>query len=333
MSRRGTTAGDSTARSGIQGSGPEAVAPVLRAARRVLITGLADSPLVAVQAACDLAESLGAAICPGHAEVASPLGPVMIRAGEITADAAELRDRADLVIAWFCDPDALQPGFSSEFLAARPGGPPPRDLLAVGPAACGGASRHLQLPAAAAVDAARLLHTQLLGHPPPPDNVAASVVAGCCAELLTAIHRARCVAFLTCREGDPTGLLAWATGLLVRQVAHERPAFAVPLPGRMAAGHAAEAVLTWRYGAGGAIARADRLGGEFRPSECSAAAVIARGEVDAVLAVGPLEAEVEAAIAARGEAVAVVRIEAADDDSLAAVLRGLPPRGDAGAAP
>jgi hypothetical protein len=202
-------------------------------------------------------------------------------------------------------------------------------VLAVGPAACAGGSRHLQLPAAAAVDAARLLHAQLLGHAPPPDNVAAALAAATCAELLRAIRGAHCVAFLTCREGDPTGLLAWATGLLVRQVAHERPAFAVPLTGRRAAG----AVLTWRYGAAGAIARADRLGGEFRPAECSAAALISRGEVDAVLAVGPLEAEVEAAIATRGAEVVVVRIDADDGDSLPAVLRGLQPREDAGAAP
>ena len=305
----------------------------LEAARRVLVTGLTDAPPATVQAACDVAEALSAVICPGDADVASPLGPVVIRAGEVTADAEELRDRADLVIAWFCDPDAVRPGFTREFLAARPGGPPTREVLAVGPVACAGGSRHLQLPTAAAVDAARLLHAGLLGHAPPPDNLAAAVVADCCSELVTAIRRAGCVAFLTCREGDPTGLLAWASGLLVRQVAHERPAFAVPLTGRRAAGAAAGAVLTWRYGAAGAIARADRLGAEFRPAECSAAAVISRGEVDAVLAVGPLEAEVEAAIAARGAAVVVVRIDAADGDSLPAVLRGLQPRQDAGAAP
>jgi formylmethanofuran dehydrogenase subunit B len=304
-----------------------AATALLTAARRALVTGLAGAPLPTVQAACDVAEALGAAICLGDADVASPLGPVVIRAGEMTADVEELRDRADLVIAWFCDPDSLRPGFGREFLTGCPGGPATREVLAVGPAPVAGASRHLPLPTATAVDAARLLHARLLGHAPPPDNAAAALAAAACGELLTAIRAARCVAFLTCRDDDPTGLLAWATRQLVRQVAHERPAFAVPLPGRTAA--AAEAALTWRYGAAGAIARADPLGSEFRPAECSAAMLIARGEVDAVLAVGPLEAEVETAIAARGAGLTVVRIDAGDSDSLTALLRGLRERGHA----
>jgi hypothetical protein len=311
---------------------PAAAAP-LAAARRVLVTGLANAPLTTVRAACDVAEALGAAICPGDADLASPLGPVVIRAGDMTADVEELRDRADLVIAWFCDPDSLRPGFAHEFLTACPGGPPTRDVLAVGPAPVAGGSRHLPLPVATAVDAARLLHAQLLGHVPPPDNAAAALAAAACGDLLTAIRAARCVAFLTCREDDPTGLLDWATRQLVRQVAHERPAFAVPLPGRTAGESTAGATLTWRYGAAGAIARADRLGSEFRPAECSAATLIARGEVDAVLAVGPLEADVETAIAARGTGLTVVRIDAGDSDSLTTLLRGLRKRGHARAVP
>jgi formylmethanofuran dehydrogenase subunit B len=295
----------------------------LRSARRILVTGLADAQLATVQAACDVAESLGAAICPGGADVASPLGPVVIRAGEVTADSEELRDRADLVVAWFCDPDSLRPGIAGGVLASRVGGPVPRQVVAVGPEPVAGASRHLPLPAAAAVDAARVLHALLLGHEPPPGNPAAATVAAACGELLTAIRSANCVAFLSCRDGDPTGLAAWATGLLVRQVAHERPAFAVPLPGRTTAGEPAVAVMTWRYGAAGAIARADRLGGDFRPGECSAAALVVRGEVDAVLAVGEVPPEVEAAITARAGTLAVVRIDAADVGALSAVVRGL----------
>jgi hypothetical protein len=302
---------------------------VLRSARRVLVTGLADAPAATVQAACDVAESLNAAICPGGADVASPLGPVVIRAGEVTADRDELRTRADLVLAWFCDPDSLWPGFGEELLVRGPDDPGPRQVLAVGPESVACATRHVPLPAAAAVDATRVLEGLLLGHGPPPGNTAAAAVAVACGELLTAIRSASCVAFLTCRDGDPTGLAAWATSRLVRQVAHERPAFAVPLPGMTTAGDPATTVMTWRYGAAGAIARADRLGGDFRPSECSAAALVARGEVDAVLAVGRVPPEVEAAIAAHAGTLAVIRIGAADVGWLTAVVRGLRSPGDA----
>jgi hypothetical protein len=71
---------------------------------------------------------------------------------------------------------------------------------------------------------------------------------------------------------------------------------------------AAAAVCTWRYGAAGAIARADRSGGECLPGEASAARLVERGEVDCVVAIGTLAADVERAIAERGDSLAVVRI-------------------------
>jgi hypothetical protein len=72
----------------------------------------------------------------------------------------------------------------------------------------------------------------------------------------------------------------------------------------------AAAICTWRYGAGGAIGRADRDGGEFLPAEADARRLIDRGEIDCVIAVGRLSATVEAAIAARA-GLSVIRIAAA----------------------
>jgi len=298
----------------------------------VLVTGLIDATLQAIGLACDVAEALGAAIDAGAADAASPLGPVVARAGGITADPGELGDRADLVIAWFCDPGTLlagtdQSGFPAKWLEPPLPGDSPRRLIAVGPDPLAAGGRHLRAPNEAAVDAARLLHALLLGHEPPPENPAAAAVADACGQLAAAIRLATCVGVLTSRGDtrDPLGLADWAVRLLVRQIAHERPAFLVPLPpapgGGLANAAGAAAVLTWRYGAAGAIARADRAGGDFRPAESSAAALIARGEVDRVLAVGRLSAEIEAAIAARAAALAVVRI----DD------RSAPPAGQAGA--
>lgn len=298
-------------------------AAALRAARRVLVTGLLDVSAAVLTAACDLAEVLGAALDTGTADLASPLGPVVARAGGITADAEELRDRADLVVTWFCDPEASSPGFRKAFLAPPLAGQP-RQVLAVGPEPVAAAGRHLPLPRESAVDLARLLHAVLLGHEPPRENAAAAGLGGACHELVAAIRAATCVGVVTARSADPLGLATWATRLLVRAIAHGRPAFEVPLDepawGR-GGGPGAADVLTWRYGASGGIARADRLGASFRPAECTSETLIVRGEVDVVLAVGHLPAAVEAAIASRAVQLVVVRID--DHDTAAATLAAL----------
>lgn len=316
MSPRGrSTAADPAAAIAGPPVGDEAAldraADLLQAARRVLVTGLADATLEAVQAACDLAESIGAAIDAGAADTASPAGPLVARTGSITADVEELRDRARLVLCWFSDPATCEPGFREAFLAPPPASGGPRRMIAVGPEPLAG-MEHLRLPADSAVDAARLLHALWLGEET-ADSPAAGPLAGACRELVAAIRAADCIGFVTALDTDPLGLEAWALNLLVRGIAHHRPAFVVPLPAAHpetlgnAAG--AAALLTWRYGAAGGIARADRRGGAFRPGECSATELISRGEVDAVVAVGLLSAATEAAIASRAADLAMVRID------------------------
>lgn len=329
MSRRGrSTAAEPAARSEGATAGNDAAldraADLLVSARRVLVTGLADATLEAAQAACDLAEALGAAIDVGAADVASPAGPLVARTGSITADIGELRDRADLVILWFCDPAACPPEVTAAILAPLPNGGR-RRVVAVGPQPITG-GRHLRFPGGSATDAARLLHAILLGHGMPAHHETAAALSDACRELAMAIREAACIGFVSGRDADPLGLTNWAVNLLVRTINHLQPAFVVPLadvPGGRPDGAAgAEALLTWRYGAAGAIARADRLGGDFRPAECSTAALIARGEVDAVVVVGRLPPDAEEAIAARAADLAVVRI---DDrrDQLAGLLHAL----------
>jgi len=334
-------AGKTAARVQVLGAGSTEAARAagtLRAARRVLVTGLGDASPATLHAACDLAEVLGAAVDAGTADLASPLGPVAVRAGAVTADPAELRDHADLVVVWFCEPAVQRPGFTAEYLEPPLAGGRPRLVLAVGPEPVGAARRHLSLPHTSAVAAARLLHAFLLGHVAPVENPAAAAVADVCRDLAAAIRAATCVGFVTATADDPLGLAAWATRLLVRAIAHERPAFELPLA-ELSCGHGGDPgvgdVLTWRYGAAGAVARADRLGAAFRPAECSAATLIARGEVDGVLVVGRLPETVEAALAARGADVSVVRVEAGETTaaSLEAVLRGLREPGGSGANP
>lgn len=295
----------------------ERAAAMLTAARRVLVTGSRDLPAETAVRACDLAEAVGAAVDFGALESAQAAGPTIARVGEVTADPAELRDRADLVVVWFCDPATDAPDFLHRCLTSATAAGRPRHVLAVGPIAAGTSAatdRHLPVAAADAVSLARLLHATVADRavPPPPAALAAARDA-----IAAALESAACVAFVTDHR-DRLGLEPWSLVGLVRAIARLTPAFEVPLA---TAGQTAT-VCAWRYGAAGAIARADRDGAEFRPAECDAARLVARGEVDCVVAVGPPADAVEAALATRAAAVDVIRITG-DDAALRARLDAL----------
>jgi hypothetical protein len=121
-----------------------------------------------------------------------------------------------------------------------------------------------------------------------------------------AIDEATCVAIVTDDSADRLGLEAWAMTHLVREIAHVKPAFEIPV--RAADHTAAAGVCTWRYGASGAIAQADRDGGRFQPCEASSRQLVARGEVDCVLAIGRLTDGVEEAIARHSAGLTVIRM-------------------------
>lgn len=295
-------------------------AGLLAAARRVLVTGLAAATLEDLARACDLAEWLGAAIDAGTAETSQPAGPTIARVGEVTAAWEELRDRADLVVFWFHDPATTHPRFIERFLppaAGRTG----RRTISIGPdpvLAAGPAHRHLRLSGDHAVEAARLLHARLAGlpvagRPETMPTAKAGDAAVAATELESAMRAAGCVAIVT-GERVAAGLEPWSIAHVTRILAHERPAFCVPLAAGIGAGGAnvagVAAISTWRYGAAGAIARADRAGGVFLPGEAAAGRLIERDEVDCVLAVGPLTAAAADAIRRRRQPLAVVQLAA-----------------------
>ena len=296
-------------------------ADLLLTARRVLVTGLAGATLEALSRACDVADNLGAAVDAGSGETSCLAGPAVARVGEVTAAWEEVRDRADLVIFWFCDPTATHPRFLERFILQPTSDT--KHTIAIGgdgvlPPHAG--HRHLPLPHPVCIWAARLLQARLLGQ-------ATEKTVNFDAPLVTAIDvlheailAANCVAIITSHAApsaaDPAGLEAWSVAHLVRCLAHLKPAFEIPLgAGTQAAGangSGAAAVCTWRYRAPGAIVRADRWGSVFSPGEADALSLVRRGEVDCVLAVGPLESPLEAAILERGHALAIVRISDAN---------------------
>jgi formylmethanofuran dehydrogenase subunit B len=287
-------------------------ASMLASARRVLVTGLANGTLEAITAACDLAEILGAAVDAGLPESARAAGPTIARAGEVTAAFEELRDRADLVIFWCCDPTKSHPRFIERFVAPPLAGGRQRQTIAIGPdSAMPDASTHRHLPLARdlAVEAARWLQMRFAGR---HSTLTDTPLSATCVAVEEAMQSADCVAIITGDADDSVGLEAWSIVHLVRTIAHEKHAFQIPLDAGLAAGGAnvagASAVCTWRYGAAGAIARADRMGSLFLPGESDARRLISRGEVDAVVILGRLSNPLEQAIADRGNAVSLVRI-------------------------
>ena len=295
-----------------RGEAMERAAAVLVSARRALVTGLANGTLEAITAACDLAERLGAAVDAGLPESARAAGPTIARAGEVTAVWEELRDRADLVIFWGCDPAESHPRFLERFVTPTLSDRRHRRTIAIGPdTVIHGDSTHRHVPFARdrAAEIARWLQMRLAGRHAPPDD---SPLSAACLAIEEAIRSADCVAIVTEDAADPVGLEAWSVVHLVRTIAHEKPAFQIPLGAGLAAGGAnvagAATACTWRYGAAGAIARADRAGSLFLPAESDARRLIDRGEVDAVLALGRLSDPFERAIAGRGDALSLVRM-------------------------
>ena len=287
-------------------------AAALASARRVLVTGLANATLEAITAACDLAETLGAAFDAGLPDSARAAGPAIARAGEVTAAFEELQDRADLVIFWCCNPTRSHPRFIERFVTPTRADGRQRRTIAVGADSVmpvTATHRHLPLAHDRAVEAARWLQMRLAGR---HTTLTDTPLSTACIPVEEAIQSADCVAVVTGDADDSVGLEAWSMVHLVRTIAHEKHAFQIPLSAGLAAGGSngagAAAACTWRYGAAGAIARADRMGGPFLPGESDARRLIDRGEVDAVVVLGRLSASLEQAIADRGDALALVRI-------------------------
>ncbi len=290
----------------------ERAAEMLASARRVLVTGLASATLEAITAAYDLAEMLGAAVDAGLPESARSAGPTIARAGEVTAAFEELRDRADLVIFWCCDPTKSHPRFIERFVTPPLADGRQRRTIAIGSGSVmpdASTHRHLPLVRGLAVEAARWLQMRIAGRHTTPTDTPFSAT---CVAVEEWIRSAACAAIVTADADDPVGLEAWSIVHLVRTIAHEKHAFQIPLGEGLAAGGAnvagAAAACTWRYGAAGAIARADRMGGLFLPGESDARRLIDRGEVDAVVILGRLNGPLEQAIADRGDDLSLVRI-------------------------
>jgi formylmethanofuran dehydrogenase subunit B len=256
----------------------DAAAAILGQARAPLVYGLGQTSVEAQRQAVGLAEALGAIVDPGGR---SGAGLAFQAIGSSTATFGEIRDRAELVVAWGADPAVTNPRLLGRLgldRAARAG----RTLVVVDErrtATAEEADAFVELGAAQDFEALWALRALVAGAPLDRDrarNLPLDALGALAERLLGAEH----VAFL---HGALDELGALALFSLVRDLSRQRHAVTLGLRGEGNA-RGAEDVLAWQTGFPAAVSFA-RGHPRANPGELSAAALLDRGEVDAALVV------------------------------------------------
>ena len=256
----------------------DAAATILGQARAPLVYGLGQTSIEAQRQAVALAEALGAIVDPGGGSGASLAYQAI---GSSTATFGEIRDRAELVVAWRADPAVTNPRLLGRLRldrAARGS----RTLVVVDAARTATveeADAFVELDAARAFEALWALRA-LVGRAPLDRDRAAELPLDALDELAEQLLGARHVAFLHGALDEPGALALFS---LVRDLSRERHAVTLGLRGEGNA-RGAEDVLTWQTGFPAAVSFA-RGHPRANPGELSAAALLERGEVDAALVI------------------------------------------------
>lgn len=99
----------------------ERAATILRSARSPLIYGLSRSTTEGQRAAVELAEAIGGTIDTTAATGHAPSLVALQQVGESTCSLGEVKQRADLVIYWGCDPAVTHPRHVERYAPPRPG--------------------------------------------------------------------------------------------------------------------------------------------------------------------------------------------------------------------
>jgi formylmethanofuran dehydrogenase subunit B len=257
----------------------EAAAAVLGEARLPLVCGLGETDCESQRAAVALAEALGAVIDPSDC-----LTPASQAIGVSTATFGDLRDRAELVVAWRADPVASNPRLLPRLRLDRAGRAADRTLVVVDAqrsATAEEADEFIELSPELDFEALWALRA-LIRDVPLDRDLAARLPLDALEQLAGRLRGTRYGAVL---HAPPAG---YAKGLallaLVRDLA--RIAHVVALPLRRDAGaRGAEDVLAWQTGYPAAVSFA-RGHPRARPGEFSTAGLLERNEPDAALIVG-----------------------------------------------
>jgi formylmethanofuran dehydrogenase subunit B len=257
----------------------DAAAAILRDARAPLVYGLGQTSCEAQRRAVALAEAAAAIVDPAGASGASLAFQAI---GSSTATFGEIRDRAELVVIWRADPAASNPRLLSRLRVES------RPLVVVDEqrtATAEAAAAFIALDAAHDFEALWALRALVTGASLDRDR-AQELPLEALDDLAQRLLGARHVGLI---HGALDELGALALHSLVRDLSRERHAVTL---GLRADGNArgAEDVLAWLSGFPSAVSFA-RGYPRANPGELDAAALLARGEVDAALLVAtdPLE--------------------------------------------
>jgi formylmethanofuran dehydrogenase subunit B len=258
-------------------------AAILGEARLPLVCGLGQTDCESQRAAVELAEAIGAVIDPAGPMQEGAVGAATQAIGLSTATFGELRDRAELVVAWRADPVASNPRLLPRLRLDRAGRAAERTLVVVDvqrTATADEADDFIELPPELDVEALWVMRA-LVGDVPLDRDLAARLPLDALERLA---GRLRACSYGALLHGSGGYVNALALLTLVRELARITHVVALPLrPDGNSRG--AEDVLAWQTGYPAAVSFA-RGHPRARPGEFSAAGVLERGETDAALVVG-----------------------------------------------
>jgi formylmethanofuran dehydrogenase subunit B len=261
----------------------EASAAILGEARLPLVCGLGQTDCESQRAAVALAEMIGAVIDPAGPVADGGLGAASQDIGLSTATFGELRDRAELVVAWRADPVASHPRLLPRLRLDRAGRAAERTLVVVDArrtATADEADEVIELPPELEFEA--LWAVRALARDVPLDRERAARLP--LDELEWLAGRLRACGYGALLHGPAGYVNAIALLALVRDLARTAHVVALPL---LHDGNArgAEDVLAWQTGYPAAVSFA-RGHPRARAGEFSAVGLLERAETDAALIVG-----------------------------------------------
>ncbi len=266
-----------------------AASRLLREARAPFLYGLARSTNGTARLAARIAATLGAGLDLEGGDTLQANLTALQMFGLPSATFGEIRNRADLLLLWRCDPRPTHP-----HLFARRGGTPldeggERGAILV-PAAAGppATASDLIFPVAPGGDLAALLALRaLLGGRAPAGEVIGGVTRAALAAVVERLRRARYAAILWdgAATTGPLGLaVAAALTLLARDLNLTGRGVARPLLGGNLAG--AMAALAGAAGAPRALGFLPEGSARFGPAEFGASRLIGDGHADVCLLIG-----------------------------------------------
>jgi formylmethanofuran dehydrogenase subunit B len=256
----------------------EASAAILGDARLPLVCGLGETDCESQRAAVALAEALGAVIDPSDGAAAASQA-----LGVSTATFGDVRDRADLVVAWRADPVSSNPRLLPRLRLDRAARAAERTLVAVdGQRSATAAEADEFIEVAPELDFEALWALRALAREVPLERDLAARLPLDALERLAA--RLRESSYGVVLHGPAGYANSLALLVLVRDLARVAHVVALPLR-REGNARGAEDVLAWQTGYPAAVSFA-RGHPRARPGEFSAAGLLERGEPDAALIVG-----------------------------------------------